>query len=104
MCGREGCGLGIFHKKRFKPDFPGGSPYVTVVGGTNFLGDSVGDEEAWQMGGGGFSDEFPIPDFQAAAVAPTRLGPMQISRRRIFTTTLAGYPGKLSLLFFRATP
>merc|ERR1711871_963315 len=33
VCGREGCGI---FTKRFKPDFPGGSPYITVVGGTDF--------------------------------------------------------------------
>ena len=33
VCGREGCG---FFFKRFKPDFPGGSPYHTSVGGTDF--------------------------------------------------------------------
>merc|ERR1711865_3582 len=38
VCGREGCGFGIFKPKSAKPDFPGGSPYITVVGGTNFAG------------------------------------------------------------------
>eukprot|EP00949_MAST-11_sp_MAST-11-sp1_P004644 g4644.t1 len=93
VCGREGCGLGIFHKKRFKPDFPGGSPYVTVVGGTNFLGDSVGDEEAWQMGGGGFSDEFPIPDFQAAAVAAYKArSDANLPPSYLYNNTGRGYP------------
>ena len=45
VCGRSGCGWGIFKPKSAKPDFPGGSPYITVVGGTNFLGDGIGDEE-----------------------------------------------------------
>ena len=35
VCGREGCGFGIFKPKSAKPDFPGGSPYITVVGGTS---------------------------------------------------------------------
>ena len=34
VCGRSGCGLFV---KRFKPDFPGGSPYITVVGGEFLL-------------------------------------------------------------------
>jgi len=66
VCGREGCG---FFKKRFKPDFPGGSPYHTSVGGTDFLTNDVGEEKVWSDGGGGFSDHFPIPSYQAAAVA-----------------------------------
>merc|ERR1711903_177010 len=44
VCGREGCGI---FTKRFKPDFPGGSPYITVVGGTDFSTFSIGDETAW---------------------------------------------------------
>jgi tripeptidyl-peptidase-1 len=66
VCGREGCG---FFRKRFKPDFPGGSPYHTSVGGTNFATDQIGDEEVWDNGGGGFSDTFPIPAYQADAVS-----------------------------------
>merc|ERR1712028_159903 len=40
-----------------------------TVGGTDFLGDGVGDEQAWQHGGGGFSDTFAIPPYQQEAVA-----------------------------------
>merc|ERR1712151_14900 len=72
VCGREGCGL---FKKRFKPDFPAASPYITAVGGTDFLGDAVGDEMAWQSGGGGFSDTFDIPAYQQAAVAAYKARP-----------------------------
>lgn len=67
VCGREGCGFG--RTKRFKPDFPGGSPYHTSVGGTDFVTDQIGEEMAWRSGGGGFSDTFPIPSYQASAVA-----------------------------------
>jgi len=67
VCGREGCG---FLRKRFKPDFPGGSPFHTSVGGTDFAVKSViGEEKAWSDGGGGFSDHFDIPPYQAEAVA-----------------------------------
>jgi len=68
VCGREGCG-GLFSAKRFKPDFPAASPYITAVGGTDFLTYSVGDEQVWSDGGGGFSDTFDIPAYQADAVA-----------------------------------
>merc|ERR1711935_1122319 len=70
VCGREGCGGGIFGgAKRFKPDFPAASPYITAVGGTDFLSYTVGEEQAWSAGGGGFSDTFDIPAYQADAVA-----------------------------------
>ena len=48
----------------------GGSPYVTVVGGTNFLNnnDTIGDEEAWDAGGGGFSNTFQRPAYQDTIV------------------------------------
>jgi len=70
VCGREGCGGGIFGgAKRFKPDFPAASPYITAVGGTDFLSYTVGEEQVWSAGGGGFSDTFAIPAYQADAVA-----------------------------------
>jgi tripeptidyl-peptidase-1 len=64
-CGRSGCG-----RNGFNPDFPGASPYITTVGGTDFAQRSVlGDEKAWTTGGGGFSNTFPVPAYQATAVA-----------------------------------
>ena len=41
--------MGIFGPKTAKPDFPGGSPFITVVGGTNFAGAGIG--AAGQAGG-----------------------------------------------------
>ena len=72
VCGREGCGL---LKKVFHPDFPAASPYITAVGGTDFLGSGVGDEKAWQAGGGGFSNTFDIPAYQSEAVAAYKARP-----------------------------
>jgi tripeptidyl-peptidase-1 len=67
VCGREGCG---FFKKKFHPDFPAASPYVTAVGGTDFASKGViGDEKAWNDGGGGQSDTFDIPSYQASFVS-----------------------------------
>ena len=55
---------GVFH-----PDFPAGSPYITAVGGTQFsVTGIVGSETTWAGGGGGFSDTFATPDYQASAV------------------------------------
>jgi len=45
------------------------SPYVTAVGGTNFAGETIGDETAWDASGGGFSDTFDMPAYQKDAVA-----------------------------------
>lgn len=62
--GRSGVGA------TFNPDFPGGSPYVTAVGGTNFATKSViGEESAWNCGGGGFSNEFAAPSWQTTQIA-----------------------------------
>eukprot|EP00937_MAST-01D_sp_MAST-1D-sp2_P001078 g1078.t1 len=56
--------------KRFHAGFPCSSPYVTCVGGTNFATKNVvGAETAWSGSGGGFSDHFGIPSYQAEAVA-----------------------------------
>ncbi|KAL9623206.1 MAG: hypothetical protein Q9160_002521 [Pyrenula sp. 1 TL-2023] len=57
----------------FNPSFPGGCPYVTSVGATQIVpGASVtAPEEACEtviFSGGGFSNVFPLPDYQQNAV------------------------------------
>ncbi len=90
VCGREGCGI---FKKRFKPDFPGGSPYVTVVGGTNFHNAGIGEEEVWNQGGGGFSDNFPIPQYQAKFVAAYKANASaKLPKQALWNNTGRGYP------------
>lgn len=55
---------------KYHPDFPAASPYITAVGGTDLATKSViGAEKAWSDGGGGFSDHFAVPDYQASAVS-----------------------------------
>lgn len=62
--GRSGVG------STYHPDFPAASPYVTAVGGTNFATKSaIGEESAWSCGGGGFSDTFGQPSWQADVVS-----------------------------------
>jgi kumamolisin len=60
-------------------DFPASSPHVLACGGTNLRGDgsSISAEEVWnaqsQGGGatgGGVSDVFPLPSWQAGANVP----------------------------------
>lgn len=48
----------------FTPQFPGTCPYVTSVGGTQF----VNPEVAWNASSGGFSFYFPAPSYQKSAV------------------------------------
>lgn len=56
--------------KHFDAGFPASSPYVTAVGGTDFVKKNViGAEKAWTGSGGGFSNHYGIPKYQAAAVA-----------------------------------
>merc|ERR1712232_1382881 len=91
VCGRSGCGL--FTHARFHPDFPAGSPYVTAVGGTDFAGTDIGDETAWADSGGGFSDNFDIPDFQKDAVAAYKASPdADLPPQDLWNNTGRGYP------------
>ncbi|XP_052668080.1 tripeptidyl-peptidase 1 isoform X2 [Harpia harpyja] len=53
----------------FRPSFPASSPYVTTVGGTSFKNPFLVTAEVTDyISGGGFSNIFPMPDYQAAAV------------------------------------
>ena len=63
--GRSGSG------RRFAAGFPASSPYVTAVGGTDFVAknDIGSGEKAWSGSGGGFSYHFSPPPYQQAAVA-----------------------------------
>ena len=49
---------------RFVPETPGSSPWVTSVGGTYDT-----DEKALDLSSGGFSNRWPMPKWQSAAVA-----------------------------------
>jgi tripeptidyl-peptidase-1 len=92
VCGREGCGIGILKPKSFKPDFPGGSPYVTAVGGTDFVTKSVvGPEKAWSSSGGGFSNTFAIPSYQADAVSAYKSS-ATMPPAALYNNTGRGYP------------
>ncbi|KAH9158670.1 peptidase S8/S53 domain-containing protein [Lactarius sanguifluus] len=50
---------------RFEPTFPGTCPFITVVGGTT----EFEPEIAASISGGGFSDYFERPSYQAGAVS-----------------------------------
>ncbi|XP_034282279.2 tripeptidyl-peptidase 1 isoform X1 [Pantherophis guttatus] len=64
-----GCRAVSEGKHLFRPSFPASSPYVTTVGGTAFQHPFlVGTEVADYISGGGFSNVFPMPDYQVTAV------------------------------------
>lgn len=89
--GRSGSG-----SRRFNPDFPGGSPYITAVGGTDFAGSDIGEETAWSSGGGGFSDTFARPAWQEDVVA-TYLKNMPPVKASFYNATGRGYPDVAAL-------
>lgn len=63
--GFQGIGKGI----RFHSEFPASSPYVTSVGASNFQTKSlIGTESAWTCSGGGFSEVYDLPSWQAPVV------------------------------------
>lgn len=87
MWGRTGTSGQIFH-----PDFPAASPYVTAVGGTDFATQStIGYETAWDASGGGFSNTFEIPSYQADAVA-TYKSTATLPDSKYYNDTGRGYP------------
>ncbi len=65
-------------------DFPAASPHALACGGTSLRGDaatgSISSETVWNDGpgrgatGGGVSDVFPLPSWQASAGVPARAG------------------------------
>merc|ERR1719261_2063133 len=95
VCGREGCG---YFSKRFKPDFPAASPYITAVGGTDFAGSTIGDETSWVASGGGFSDTFDMPEYQKAAVAAYKSSSdADLPPQSMWNNTGRGYPDVAAL-------
>ncbi|WP_424949602.1 S53 family peptidase [Deinococcus sp.] len=72
-------------------DFPASSPWATGCGGTRLTlaGDTVQSEVAWNNGpgngatGGGVSDTFPLPGYQAGAGVPPSANPSHVSGRGV---------------------
>lgn len=82
----------------FHPDFPAGSPYITAVGGTNFQQKGViGNETAWNCGGGGFSDEFAQPSWQADAVNGYLDSCSTLPDSKYYNAAGRGYPDMAAL-------
>merc|ERR1712110_1129349 len=89
-------GPGLFGMGKFNPDFPASSPYITAVGGTDFaISGYIGAEKTWSDGGGGFSDHFKIPSYQADAVASylkAARSSGNLPSSSLFTSTGRAYP------------
>lgn len=92
--GREGTSTGVFN-----PDFPGGSPYLTAVGGTNFVtAGAIGEEEAWNASGGGFSNTFARPSYQEDAVTGYfTAAASSLPASNLYNSTGRGYPDVAAL-------
>ncbi|KAH9073449.1 subtilisin-like protein [Lactarius deliciosus] len=58
-------GVGQEEEVQFVPEFPSSCPYVTSVGGT-----TGNPEVAAELSGGGFSNDFPRPEYQQVVVPP----------------------------------
>jgi tripeptidyl-peptidase-1 len=91
--GRTGHVPDVFH-----PDFPAGSPYITAVGGTDFATKStIGEESTWADGGGGFSNTFAMPSFQADAVSGYFSSGVSLPDSSLYNSTGRGYPDVAAL-------
>lgn len=77
----------------FGPNFPASSPWVTAVGGTAFPGPvNTHDEEGISFSGGGFSNVFPIPSYQAAAVASFLNTSTRLPPSKMYNSSGRAYP------------
>jgi len=80
---------GLFRCKRFMPNFPATSPYVTAVGATYFTG---ADESAVDFSGGGFSTAFPMPSYQSQAVSDYLKGGKSLPASNMFNASNRAIP------------
>jgi kumamolisin len=79
-------------------DFPASSPWVTGCGGTRLVGgagqihETVWNDGPGSAGGGGISDLFPLPDYQATAGVPPSVNPGHVIGRGIPDVAADGDP------------
>ena len=70
---------------QFTPEWPTSSPYVTSVGGT------ISISQVWSSGGGGFSNVFPMPDYQKQAIEAYLNSGVALSTK-MFNSSGRAYP------------
>jgi tripeptidyl-peptidase-1 len=90
--GRSGRGTG-----QFNPDFPASSPYITAVGGSDYVatGGSVSIGAAQTCctdGGGGFSNTFARPSYQDSAVTGYLNSGVALPASNLYNATSRAYP------------
>ena len=78
--GDQGSSDGFTTDNNVHVDFPSSSPFVLACGGTKLVGankvissETVWNESSTSAGGGGISDNFPLPDYQKNAKVPTSI-------------------------------
>ncbi|CDO69264.1 hypothetical protein BN946_scf185042.g166 [Trametes cinnabarina] len=71
----------------FRPTFPSGCPFVTVVGATQ----GTSPETAAQLSSGGFSNIFPAPQYQSDAIS-SYLSTLGSTNAGLFNTSGRAYP------------
>ncbi|XP_074517378.1 tripeptidyl-peptidase 1 [Sebastes fasciatus] len=99
--GDSGAGCKHLGKEQnsFRPSFPASSPYVTTVGGTSFKNPyKVTYEITDYISGGGFSNVFKMPDYQASAVAGyLKTVAATLPPKSYFNTSGRAYPDMAAL-------
>ncbi len=81
------------YKNKFRPNFPCSSPYVTAVGGTAFNNPFGTDGEyGYEISGGGFSNVFKRPSYQASAVNYYLQNSKKLPNASLYNNTGRGYP------------
>ncbi|KAJ7445217.1 subtilisin-like protein [Mycena galericulata] len=80
----------------FNPGWPAACPWITAVGGTQVKANASGSAGGVleESGGGGFSDRFPMPQYQEAAVTSflERLKKTNPAQLKHFNTDGRAYP------------
>ncbi|XP_053564829.1 tripeptidyl-peptidase 1 [Bombina bombina] len=85
-------------KNGFRPSFPASSPYVTTVGGTAFKNPfQVTHEVTDYISGGGFSNVFPMPDYQVSAVSRYLQSSVKLPPNSYYNRSGRAYPDVAAL-------
>ena len=81
------------HKRKFRPNFPCSSPYVTAVGGTAFNNPfGIDGEYGYEISGGGFSNVFKRPNYQESAVNYYLQNSQKLPKASLYNNAGRGYP------------
>ncbi|KAM4683271.1 tripeptidyl-peptidase 1 isoform 1-T1 [Amazona ochrocephala] len=82
----------------FRPSFPASSPYVTTVGGTTFKNPFLVTSEVTDyISGGGFSNVFPMPQYQATAVGQFLCSTPKLPPSSYYNSSGRAYPDLAAL-------